>query len=162
MPINDSHWLAKPGDSLCKRRRLERRLSVVALATKVGCTHATILNWEAGRWTAYGLSVTRLLQYLGVSPAEACQSAGALKAARQRIGISPPVLARELGLTPTTIRSWERGHSWEQKRMWLRFLAQLDITPAEALEDLTGETVSPPRADSPATGQLAATAPSPV
>jgi len=50
--------------------RLEKRLTLVVVAEKLGTTHSTLLRWERGALSVPKKMVVRLAEIYGCSPAE--------------------------------------------------------------------------------------------
>ncbi len=95
-----------------KRTRLDLKLLQRQGAEEIGCSKASLLNWERGRAEPELRFIPAIIRFLGYDPTapDATLSIGEkLRAARRARGLSQEALARLLGIDPTTVRDWEAG-----------------------------------------------------
>jgi transcriptional regulator with XRE-family HTH domain len=89
--------------------RLDRGLWQKQVAREIGCSKASLLNWEKGRAAPEVRFWPTILRFLGYDPRpEPATLGGQLRAAREGAGLSEEALARKLGLDPGTLAAWER------------------------------------------------------
>jgi len=89
--------------------RLDRGLWQKHVAREVGCSKASLLNWEKGRAEPELRFLPAILRFLGYDPRpEPATLGGRIRAAREAAGLSERELARRLGLDPGTLAAWER------------------------------------------------------
>jgi transcriptional regulator with XRE-family HTH domain len=88
---------------------LDRGLWQKHVAQEIGCSKASLLNWEKGRAEPELRFLPAILRYLGYDPRpEPATFGGRIRAAREAAGLSERELARRLGLDPGTLAAWER------------------------------------------------------
>lgn len=89
--------------------RLDRGLWQKQVADAIGCSKASLLNWENGRAEPELRFLPAILRFLGYDPRpEPATFGGSLRVAREGAGLSEEALARRLGLDPGTLAAWER------------------------------------------------------
>jgi transcriptional regulator with XRE-family HTH domain len=89
--------------------RLDRGLWQKHVAREIGCSKASLLNWEKGRAEPELRFLPAILRFLGYDPRpEPASLGGRIRAAREGEGLSEWELARRLGLDPGTLAAWER------------------------------------------------------
>ena len=107
-----------------KRRRLDLKLLQRQVAEEIGCSKASLLNWERGRAEPEFRFMPAIIRFLGYDPtaADPTLSIGErLRATRRALGLSQEALARLLGIDSTTVRDWEeRGEQGRPARRVLR------------------------------------------
>jgi transcriptional regulator with XRE-family HTH domain len=87
-------------------------------AREIGCSKASLTNWEKGHAEPELRFLPAILRYLGYDPRPAPATFGGHpRAAREGAGLSEEALARQLGLDPGTLAAWERD---EVRRPYLR------------------------------------------
>lgn len=103
-----------------KRRRLDLKILQQQVAEEIGCSKASLLNWERGRAEPELRFMPAIIRFLGCDPTapDSTLSIGErLRAARRAQGLSQEALARLLGIDPTTVREWEeRGEQGRPAR----------------------------------------------
>ena len=103
-------FLPEPGTlgEHVKRRCLELGLRQVDVASRLGVSEWTILNWERGKTVpAVGLT-PRIIEFLGYDPHLIPETLGQrLVAAGRVLGLSRKRLAKLLGIDEGTVRRWE-------------------------------------------------------
>ena len=111
-----------------KRRRLDLKLLQRQVAEAIGCSKASLLNWERGRAEPELRFMPAIIRFLGYDPAapDPTLSIGErLRAARRARGLSQEALARLLGIDPTTVRDWEeRGEQGRPARRVMRAVGE--------------------------------------
>jgi transcriptional regulator with XRE-family HTH domain len=89
--------------------RLDRGLSQRRVAREIGCSQASLANWEKGHRAPEIRFLPSILAFLGYDPRpEPLTFGGRVRAAREGKGLSEQALARRLGLDPSTVCVWER------------------------------------------------------
>jgi len=89
--------------------RLDRGLWQKHVAREIGCSKASLTNWEKGHAEPELRFLPAILAFLGYDPRPAPATFGArIRAAREAAGFSERELARRLGLDPGTLAAWER------------------------------------------------------
>jgi transcriptional regulator with XRE-family HTH domain len=92
-----------------RRVRLDRGLWQKQVAREIGCSKASLLNWEKGHAEPELRFLPAILRFLGYDPRpEPATLGGRIRAAREAAGLSERELARRLGLDPGTLAAWER------------------------------------------------------
>ena len=80
---------------------------------------ATVLLWEKGRASPTIRPWPAIIEFLGYDPCEEpTTTGGRLRALRRRRGWTQKELARELGVDPTALQSWEGGG--EPRMSWCK------------------------------------------
>lgn len=113
-----------------RRVRLDRGLWQKHVAAEIGCSKASLLNWEKRRAAPEVRFWPAILRFLGYDPRPVPASfGGRLRAAREAEGLSEEALARKLGLDPGTVAAWERDEVRRRypriRRVFERWLASL-------------------------------------
>jgi transcriptional regulator with XRE-family HTH domain len=89
--------------------RLDRGLWQKHVAKEIGCSKASLTNWEKGHAEPELRFLPAILAFLGYDPRpEPATLGGQINAAREAAGLSERELARRLGLDPGTVAAWER------------------------------------------------------
>jgi transcriptional regulator with XRE-family HTH domain len=92
-----------------RRVRLDRSLPQRQVAEAIGCSQASLANWEMGHRAPEARFLPGILSFLGYGPRpEPATLGGPLRAAREVEGLSVAAFARRLGLDPGTEGAWER------------------------------------------------------
>jgi transcriptional regulator with XRE-family HTH domain len=113
-----------------KRRRLDRGLLQRDIAVEIGCSEASLLNWERGRAEPEVRFIPSVLRFLGYDPRPAPLSFGErIKRKREGQGISQRELARRLDVDQATVWAWETG---QVRRLYPRLIRLFE----EYLEEL--------------------------
>jgi len=138
--MNDERQ-ATPQDLEATRRRL--KLSRAQAAAILGCSEATVRNWELGSSTPRGSSIAQAIASLeSVAPGPPRASAAAASAApvaprrgsegafgarvaafREAYHVDQSELAQLVGVDRSAISKWERGESTPRARARKRFEA---------------------------------------
>jgi transcriptional regulator with XRE-family HTH domain len=93
-----------------RRVRLDRSLLQKQVAGEIGCSKASLTNWEKGHAEPELRFLPAILRFLGYDPRpEPTTFGGRLRARREAEGLSEEALARRLGLDSSTVSVWERG-----------------------------------------------------
>ena len=88
---------------------MDRGLWQKHVASEVGCSKASLTNWEKGHAEPELRFLPAILRFLGYDPRpEPASFGGRIRAAREATGLSERELARRLGLDPGTLAAWER------------------------------------------------------
>ena len=119
-----------------RRVRLDRGLWQKHVAREIGCSKASLLNWEKGRAEPELRFLPAILRFLGYDPRPEPETfGGQLRAAREADGLSEEALARQLGLDPGTLAAWERDEVRRPypriRRVFEGYLRRREV-PAEA------------------------------
>lgn len=111
-----------------KRRRLDLKLLQRQVAEEIGCSKASLLNWERGRAEPELRFMPAIIRFLGYDPTapDPTLSIGArLRATRRARGLSQEALAWLIGIDPTTVRDWEeRGEQGKPTRRVVRVVEE--------------------------------------
>lgn len=93
-----------------RHKRLHDELTQQQLASIIGVSQFTILNWEKGRTQPLPKDYPQLMNFLGgdVFP-QGTTIAERLRVARVHIGWSRKLAAKQLGVDESTLRDWEGG-----------------------------------------------------
>lgn len=94
-----------------RKRRLELGVSQKEVATRIGVTSFTVLNWEKRYTTTIPVAVMpAIIAFLGYDPFPEPVTIGEeLHAYRRKTGWSLKRLAEHLGVDESTVGNWERG-----------------------------------------------------
>ncbi|HEX8774986.1 MAG TPA: IPT/TIG domain-containing protein [Pyrinomonadaceae bacterium] len=91
-------------------RRAELGLSVADAATRIGAKPATYRRWERGQDQPSARFKPAVTSFLGQDPDPDPREFGeSIRAARERDGLTRSQLARQLGVSSSTVRAWEDG-----------------------------------------------------
>ena len=75
----------------------------------IGVTEDTISSWERGAHEPALGYMPKVIEFLGYVPFETCKTLGErICLYRMSLGLSQVEFARKLGVTHSTIRSWEK------------------------------------------------------
>ena len=98
------------GDHL-KKRRLDLNMLQKDVAKRLRTTICTYRNWEKNRSNPFPRYLPEIIRFLGYAPYDISnQDFGKKIATKRRIlGLSQKQLAIQIGIDPSTIRSWEKG-----------------------------------------------------
>jgi transcriptional regulator with XRE-family HTH domain len=119
-----------------RRVRLDRGQWQKDVAREIGCSKASLLNWERGRAEPEVRFLPGVLRFLRYDPRPAPRTLGErIRATREAEGLSEEALARRLGLDPGTVAVWERE---ETGRPYPRIRAVFDEWLAAAGRARTG------------------------
>jgi len=129
-----------------RRARLDRRLPQRQVAAAIGCSQASLANWEMGHRAPEARFLPGILAFLGYDPRpEPATLGGQLRAAREAEGLSEAALARRLGLDPGTVGVWERDEVRRPypriRRVFKRYLARTVVGSSAAEEERDGLAV---------------------
>ena len=105
------------GDHL-RKRRLDLGLLQREVAERLGVTASTIWNWEANHSSPQLRLIPRIIAFLGYDPHSTSSGSLGVRilAFRRTQGMSQKGLAYRLGVDPSTLGKWERGHGQPSKR----------------------------------------------
>lgn len=98
------------GDHI-KKRRLELGLYQRQVAELIGVDECTVTNWERKRTTPALRYMPKIIEFLGYDPSvgEHDTLGGNLLHYRESRGMTQKVLARRIGIDPTTLSRVERN-----------------------------------------------------
>jgi transcriptional regulator with XRE-family HTH domain len=97
------------GDHL-RKVRLERGLFQDQVASELGVSVQTLLNWERNHTRVQTRFMPKVVAFLGYDPREENGQLGdRIRVLRERQGLSQVALAARLGLNASTVVAWERG-----------------------------------------------------
>jgi transcriptional regulator with XRE-family HTH domain len=97
------------GDHL-RKVRLERGLFQDQVASELGVSVQTLLNWERNHTRVQTRFIPKVVAFLGYDPREENGQLGdRIRVLRERQGLSQVALAARLGLNASTVVAWERG-----------------------------------------------------
>jgi DNA-binding transcriptional regulator YiaG len=129
-----------------KKDRARLELSAAAYAELVGVSMITIFSWESGRTTPRPEQLEKWLRVRALSRDEAWKAAGieevkefsgkAVRAERDRLGLSASAYGELVGVSMLTIYNWEKGRSIPREKALDKWLAVKDIGRATALRRL--------------------------
>jgi transcriptional regulator with XRE-family HTH domain len=102
-----------------KARRLDLRLTKAQLSLNLNVSDVTIYLWERNKVRPSLAQIPKIIEFLGRDPFEprAESLADKLKAYRRARGLSQKKLAKQFGLDPTTLASWEKGKHQPTKNL---------------------------------------------
>jgi transcriptional regulator with XRE-family HTH domain len=130
------------GDHL-RRRRMDLKLSQEQVATKLGASETSILNWEKNRRKPSLPFIPKIVEFLGYVPyiSRSKTLGEKILAYRKSLGISQEKMARSLGVDPGTLGRWERG----EKKLSKKSLKKLEklLIRASNLKSYAFEETSP-------------------
>ena len=96
----------------------------------IGVTEDTISSWERGAHEPALAYMPKVVEFLGYVPFETCKTLGErIRLHRMSLGLSQVDFAQRLGITHSTIRSWEKDRvkNVEKKiRLYLDGLVEFD------------------------------------
>ena len=93
-----------------RKKRLDLELLQRDLATQLGVSTATVINWERDHTEPGPRYLPHIIQFLGYVPYEPEMSTcDRLPYIRSCLGYSQEAYARKIGVDPGTLRKWERG-----------------------------------------------------
>jgi transcriptional regulator with XRE-family HTH domain len=121
------------GDHI-RSRRLDLGLEQGAVASQIGVSTATLLNWELNKREPEIRSYPRIMEFLGYCPVRYPRTFGErLWLLRTHRGLSLSELANILRVDPGTLGSWERDRMSPQRQPsdYLDRVAQLPFTAEE-------------------------------
>jgi DNA-binding transcriptional regulator YiaG len=92
-------------------RREELNLTPAQAAAQIGAQPGTYRRWEQGKDKPSARYHAAIVSFLGHDPDRDPREFGQqIKAARERDGLTRTQLARQLGIAPSTVKSWEDGN----------------------------------------------------
>jgi transcriptional regulator with XRE-family HTH domain len=95
-----------------KRARLDRGLWQKHLAREIGCSKATIQNYEKGRTVPEVHHWPAILRFLGYDPRpEPTAWPERLRSVREGRGMTQAELGAQLGIDIRTVNAWENGRN---------------------------------------------------
>ena len=93
-----------------RKVRLDRRLDQRKVAQVIGCSKASLLNWEKGRAEPEVRFLPAILAVIGYDPRPAAKTfAEEVRREREGRGLSQEAFARLIGVDPSTVAGWEHG-----------------------------------------------------
>jgi transcriptional regulator with XRE-family HTH domain len=109
--------LAAIGDHI-RKRRLDLKLTLEELAEKLQTRPGNIHNWEQHRRIPCVKHMPKIAGFLGYVPWDVYGKTLGEKIASHRklLGLTQEQLAREIGVNPCTIISWEKGTRKPEKK----------------------------------------------
>ncbi len=101
-----------------KKRRLDLKMLQKEVAQRLKTTVCTYRNWERNLRNPSFRYMPRIIEFLGYVPFDIPHENLGQKICtyRQLLGLSQRELARQIGVDPSTIGSWERGKHKPEKR----------------------------------------------
>lgn len=95
---------------MIRKRRLDLGLGQTEVAEIVGCSHATVTNWEKGHFTPQINHMAGVVKFLGFNPLPDGETmAERLVNHRKARGLIQKAFAAQLGVDQSTLAKWERG-----------------------------------------------------
>jgi transcriptional regulator with XRE-family HTH domain len=113
--------------------RLDRGLTQIEVAKKVGVTEGTVVNWELGHFGPDLRATPRVINWLGYDPRPPGQSlAEQIRWLREARGLSQAEFAEKLKVDPSTVSLWENGETepMRENRELLEFLIEVQKSQA--------------------------------
>jgi transcriptional regulator with XRE-family HTH domain len=108
------------GDHI-RKRRLGLGLFQHEVARQLGVDESTVLKWESNESQPAVRQIPGIIKFLEYNPFPAAKSlAENLKQSRQVLGLSQRLMAKQLGVDPTTLGFWERGERIPSKKLRMR------------------------------------------
>lgn len=106
------------GDHL-KKRRFDLKMLQKEVAEKLNTTVCTYRNWERDLRNPSYRYIPRIIKFLGYVPFDIPHEnlGQKIRTYRQLLGLSQRDLARQIGVDPCTIASWERSEHKPEKRL---------------------------------------------
>jgi transcriptional regulator with XRE-family HTH domain len=105
------------GDHI-RKRRLELALLQREVARRISTTTTTISRWETNETSPQVHHLPKIVWFLGYNPLPASKALpGRLLMARELLGVTQRVMAKRLGIDPTTLARWENGKSCPSKKL---------------------------------------------
>jgi transcriptional regulator with XRE-family HTH domain len=100
------------GDHI-RNRRLDLGMHQRDVAVLVNATTSTVTNWEKNRTSPRLYLLPHIIKFLGYDPLQSNPSTLGERIKQYRIqkGLSLKRLAKELGVDPGTLATWEKGNS---------------------------------------------------
>jgi DNA-binding transcriptional regulator YiaG len=119
------------GDQL-KRKRYDQRLLQCEVAIIFGVSEDTVRNWETGNSFPQLKYYPKIITFLGFNPflndqnlSEGLEFKDYIFRFRRVQGINCEEFGMMLGVDPTTIWSWEKGHSKPSKKAQMLVLKKI-------------------------------------
>lgn len=129
-----------------KKDRARLELSAADYAELVGVSMITIFSWESGRTEPRPEQLEKWLAVRSLSREQAWRALGieevkefsgkAVRAERERLGLSASDYGDLVGVSMLTIYNWEKGRSIPREKALEKWLAVKDIGRATALKRL--------------------------
>jgi transcriptional regulator with XRE-family HTH domain len=95
---------------LLRKCRLDRGLRQGEVARDIGCSLASVRNWEVNRNNVSFHHLARVYDFIGICPYDSSLPVGGrLRERREYLGYSIKAVALMLGADPCTVAYWERG-----------------------------------------------------
>ena len=92
-----------------RKRRLELRKDQRWGSHAIGVTEDTISSWERGAHEPALEYMPKVIEFLGYIPFDTCKTLGErIRLYRMSLGLTQVDFARKLGITHSTVRSWEK------------------------------------------------------
>jgi DNA-binding XRE family transcriptional regulator len=93
-----------------RKRRLNLGLLQSDVAQKIGVDKTTIHNWETNQNNPSLHFIPRIIEFIGYFPFDSPADQGlAIRTYRKATGITRKLMAKELGINPSTLAKWEKG-----------------------------------------------------
>ncbi len=117
------------------KKRLGDRLTRRVLATRLGTTEHTIMNWELGRsMTIPVKAFPAVVLFLGYNPETKPDRIGPqLRWKRRSLGWTVAQAARRNSVNPSSWEAWEKLDGWPPYPRYRAFLEEFLRLPAEEL-----------------------------
>jgi transcriptional regulator with XRE-family HTH domain len=122
-----------------RKARLDRHLAQRPVAEAIGCSKATLLNWEKGRAEPEVRFLPSILAMIGYDPRPAATTfAEEIRREREGRGLSQEAFARLIGVDPSTVASWEHGRHRPIRSLQIAGVGAVSLPPQN------GDAPSPP------------------
>jgi len=123
------------GDHL-RRKRLNLKLLQKEVASRIGVDDVSIYNWENNRVNSSVPFIPKIIEFLGYIPYKTTSDSleEEIVNYRRNHGLPQKRLAHLLGVDPRTLRSWEEGKHWPQKRLFDKLSSIFTSHPSSVSE----------------------------
>ncbi len=111
------------GDHL-RKKRLDLKLFQKDVAKIIGCDECSIWNWENNYNIPVLKFIPKIINFLGYVPYDitTLTLGERIKTIRQSLGMTGRELAKELGIHPDTLYSWEKDEHKPTKKLWKKWI----------------------------------------
>jgi DNA-binding XRE family transcriptional regulator len=112
-----------------RKRRLDLKLSQIAVARIIGVSEDTITYWENERTVPQMSLMPKIIRFLGYNPISIDTSTlgGKIKEFRYLRGLSKKRMADRLNVDPSTITTWEDNLFMPSVRNYERIMCVLEL-----------------------------------
>jgi transcriptional regulator with XRE-family HTH domain len=108
-----------------RKRRLDLALHQKDAAKRLGADETSVNNWEKNTKTTSLRFIPRIIAFLGYYPrnSEPRSLGERIVLTRRLLGLSQRKLARQLGVDPGTLGTWERNKAEPSEKLKRKLLA---------------------------------------